>query len=68
MYIHLHAYVCLLLPDRPGHARGRRLGLGYLHSCAVGLSGVVFGLIVVDTAVSRATQRSIFGFFQVPAF
>ena len=26
----------------------RRLGLGMLHSCAVGLSGAVFGLIVVS--------------------
>ena len=33
----------------------------------MGLSGVVFGLIVVDNAVSRAAQRSIFGFFTVPA-
>lgn len=50
-----------------GVCLARRLGPGYLHSCAVGLSGVVFGLIVVDTAVSRAAQRSIFGFFSVPA-
>ena len=53
------------LPEEPGHTCHRRLGLGYLHSCAVGLSGVVFGLIVADTAVSRASHRSIFGFFQV---
>ena len=28
--------------------RNRRLGLGMLHACAVGLSGAVFGLIVVS--------------------
>ncbi len=39
----------------------------YSGSCAVGLSGLVFGLIAVDNAVSGVTQRSIFGFFTVPA-
>ncbi|KAK9809019.1 hypothetical protein WJX72_008009 [[Myrmecia] bisecta] len=43
------------------------LGAEFLHRCAVGLSGLVFGLIVVDNAQSAATHRSIFGFFQVPA-
>jgi hypothetical protein len=32
-----------------------------VRQCAVGLSGVVFGLIVADNAASRATHRSIFG-------
>ncbi|CAK0779381.1 hypothetical protein CVIRNUC_004759 [Coccomyxa viridis] len=39
----------------------------YSGSCAVGLSGLVFGLIAVDNAISGVTQRSIFGFFTVPA-
>ena len=39
----------------------------YSGSCAVGLSGLVFGLIAVDNAVSGLQQRSIFGFFTVPA-
>ena len=39
----------------------------YSGSCAVGLSGLVFGLIAVDNAVSGVHQRSIFGFFTVPA-
>ncbi|CAL5218931.1 g680 [Coccomyxa viridis] len=39
----------------------------YSGSCAVGLSGLIFGLIVVDNLVSGLQQRSIFGFFTVPA-
>lgn len=39
----------------------------YLVSCAVGLSGAVFGLIVIDTAFSNVQSRSIFGLFMVPA-
>ena len=39
----------------------------YSGSCAVGLSGLVFGLIAVDNAVGNLQQRSIFGFLTVPA-
>ena len=39
----------------------------YSGSCAAGLSGLVFGLIVIDNVVSGLQQRSIFGFFTVPA-
>ena len=39
----------------------------YLASCAIGLSGAIFGLIVVDNACSAAQTRSIFGMFTVPA-
>jgi len=39
----------------------------YSGSCAVGLSGLVFGPIVIDNVVSGLQQRSIFGFFTVPA-
>jgi len=37
------------------------------HQCAIGFSGVIFGLIVVDNSMTGAVQRSIFGFFYVPA-
>ncbi|KAG2483916.1 hypothetical protein HYH03_017237 [Edaphochlamys debaryana] len=48
------------------------LTLGHVYpganmSCAVGFSGVIFGLIVVDNAQSNAATRSIFGLFTVPA-
>ena len=36
-----------------------------LWHCAVGFSGVVFGLIVVDNALSAAPNRSIMGLFTV---
>ncbi|BDA43959.1 probable rhomboid-related protein 4 at N-terminal half [Coccomyxa sp. Obi] len=39
----------------------------YLASCAIGLSGAIFGLIVVDNACSNVQTRSIFGMFTVPA-
>lgn len=39
----------------------------WLHTCAVGFSGIIFGLIVIDNHASGATHRSIFGFFSVPA-
>jgi membrane associated rhomboid family serine protease len=39
----------------------------YLVSCAVGLSGAIFGLIVIETACSNVQTRSIFGLFTVPA-
>ena len=37
------------------------------YQCAIGFSGVVFGLIVVDNNLTGAMQRSIFGLFYVPA-
>ena len=37
------------------------------YQCAIGFSGIVFGLIVVDNNLTGATQRSIFGLFYVPA-
>jgi len=43
------------------------LGGNWVRQCAVGLSGVIFGLIVADNAISGATHRSIFGIFNVPA-
>ncbi|KAG2425342.1 hypothetical protein HXX76_013756 [Chlamydomonas incerta] len=38
-----------------------------MRQCAIGFSGVIFGLIVVDNAQSAASHRSIFGLFTVPA-
>lgn len=44
-----------------------QLGQALAHQCAIGFSGIVFGLIVIDNLVSHATSRSIFGLFSVPA-
>jgi len=38
-----------------------------LSQCAVGFSGVIFGLIPLDVRASGGAQRSIFGLFNVPA-
>ena len=46
------------------------LGLGYsrgYHSCAIGMSGVVFALIVCETNVNDVGRRSVFGLFEVPS-
>jgi hypothetical protein len=42
-----------------GHAGAGR-------ECAVGLSGVIFSLVVVDSHLSPAQSRSLFGFVTVP--
>lgn len=36
-------------------------------NCAVGLSGVIFGLIPADVRVSGGSHRSVFGLFSVPS-
>ena len=43
------------------------MGFNAMRECAIGFSGVVFGVIVVDTHLSAVVRRSVFGFFQVPA-
>ena len=42
-------------------------GFNAMHECAIGFSGVVFGVIVVDTHLQMVPRRSVFGFFQVPS-
>ena len=43
------------------------LGYASMRECAIGFSGVIFGLIVVDTHLVAVRERSIFGFFTVPS-
>lgn len=50
------------------HYLCRVLGLqGALKSCAVGISGVIFALMVVDNAIEGTPKRLLFGRFEVPA-
>eukprot|EP00300_Choanocystis_sp_HF-7_P026072 c28649_g1_i1.p1 GENE.c28649_g1_i1~~c28649_g1_i1.p1 ORF type:complete len:327 (-),score=-20.42 c28649_g1_i1:20-1000(-) len=35
--------------------------------CGIGFSGIIFGLIVIQTYLSNAETQSIFGFFNVPS-
>jgi len=45
------------------------LGIGgYMNECAVGFSGVIFSLVVLDTAFSNIRQRDVFGLFVVNAY
>lgn len=38
-----------------------------MHECAIGFSGILFSLIVIETTLSGAQSRSFFGLFNVPA-
>eukprot|EP00762_Andalucia_godoyi_P006173 ANDGO_01696.mRNA.1 Rhomboid-like protein 15 len=38
-----------------------------LSGCAVGYSGILFGLMVVDNEMNRSDRRSVMGMFTVPA-
>ncbi|TVU45860.1 hypothetical protein EJB05_05365 [Eragrostis curvula] len=38
-----------------------------VHECAIGFSGVIFSLIVIETSLSGVQSRSVFGLFNVPA-
>ena len=64
LYAKLHAafLTCVILLQDAESGNG-----AYSRSCIMGLSGLVFGLIAVDNGVSGLHQRSIFGFFTVPA-
>ncbi|KAI4348832.1 hypothetical protein L6164_009505 [Bauhinia variegata] len=38
-----------------------------VNECAIGFSGVLFSMIVIETSLSGAQSRSVFGLFNVPA-
>ncbi|CAK8544223.1 unnamed protein product [Lathyrus sativus] len=38
-----------------------------MNECAVGFSGVLFSMIVIETSLSGVQSRSVFGLFNVPA-
>ena len=54
------AYAAALCPAWLG-------GGGLLAQCAVGFSGVLFGLLVIDNNLSGAASRSVFGLLTLPA-
>ncbi|KAI5063045.1 hypothetical protein GOP47_0021592 [Adiantum capillus-veneris] len=39
----------------------------FMNECSVGFSGMIFAMIVMETSLSGVQNRSIFGFFNVPA-
>uniref|UniRef100_A0A7N0V3H9 Peptidase S54 rhomboid domain-containing protein n=1 Tax=Kalanchoe fedtschenkoi TaxID=63787 RepID=A0A7N0V3H9_KALFE len=38
-----------------------------MNECAIGFSGILFSMIVIETSLSGAQYRSVFGLFNVPA-
>lgn len=39
----------------------------FMNECAIGFSGILFSMIVIETSLSGAQSRSVFGLFNVPA-
>ncbi|KAJ1390692.1 Ubiquitin-associated domain [Sesbania bispinosa] len=57
-----HVLIALLVAHNPF------LTYDYLmNECAIGFSGVLFSMIVIETSLSGVQSRSVFGLFNVPA-
>ncbi|KAL8204864.1 hypothetical protein R6Q57_010487 [Mikania cordata] len=39
----------------------------FMNECAIGFSGVLFSMIVIETSLSGVQSRSVFGLFNIPA-
>lgn len=58
----LHLFIALLAANNPFYH------VQYLmNECAIGFSGILFSMIVIETSLSGAQHRSVFGLFNVPA-
>lgn len=58
----LHLLIALLVAYNPFHP------YPYLmNECAIGFSGILFAMIVIETSLSGVQSRSVFGLFNVPA-
>ncbi|XP_050383319.1 rhomboid-like protein 15 isoform X2 [Argentina anserina] len=58
----LHLLIALLVAYNPIHP------FEYLmNECAIGFSGILFSMIVIETSLSGQQYRSVFGLFNVPA-
>ncbi|KAJ7971382.1 rhomboid-like protein 15 [Quillaja saponaria] len=57
-----HVLIALLVAHNPFNS------YEYLmNECAIGFSGILFSMIVIETSLSGAQSRSVFGLFNVPA-
>lgn len=57
-----HLVIAFLVSHNPFYP------LSYLmNECAIGFSGILFSMIVIETSLSGAQTRSVFGLFNVPA-
>ncbi|XP_048432470.1 rhomboid-like protein 15 isoform X4 [Pyrus x bretschneideri] len=58
----LHLLIAFLVAYNPIHS------YQYLmNECAIGFSGILFSMIVIETSLSGHQSRSVFGLFNVPA-
>lgn len=58
----LHLLVALIAAYNPFHRYDY-----FIKECSIGFSGMIFAMIVMETSLSGAQNRSIFGLFNVPA-
>ncbi|XP_072988996.1 rhomboid-like protein 15 [Typha latifolia] len=57
-----HLIIALLVAHNPLHSYPF-----LMTECAIGFSGVIFSMIVIETSLSGVQSRSVFGLFNVPA-
>ncbi|XP_060958510.1 rhomboid-like protein 15 isoform X3 [Cannabis sativa] len=57
-----HLLIALLVMYNPIHSDGY-----LMNECAIGFSGILFSMIVIETSLSGVQSRSVFGLFNVPA-
>nr|AIY60686.1 rhomboid protein Phaam_RBL15 [Phalaenopsis amabilis] len=57
-----HLIIALIVAHNPLHAYPF-----LMHECAIGFSGIIFSMIVIETSLSGVQTRSVFGLFNVPA-
>ena len=58
----LQVVISLIVAYNPIHPY-----LTLMYECAIGFSGVIFAMIVIETSLNSVQTRSIFGFFNIPA-
>ncbi|KAI3869660.1 hypothetical protein MKX03_011857 [Papaver bracteatum] len=54
-----HLCIALVVPRNPY--------ADLINECAIGFSGILFSMIVIETSLSGVSTRSVFGLFNVPA-
>ncbi|RWR85436.1 rhomboid protein Panut_RBL15 [Cinnamomum micranthum f. kanehirae] len=58
----LHLLIALVVAHNPVHSDAY-----LMNECAIGFSGIIFSMIVMETSLSGVQSRSVFGLFSVPA-
>ncbi|KAG4183789.1 hypothetical protein ERO13_A09G131400v2 [Gossypium hirsutum] len=57
-----HLIIALVVAHNPFHPFEH-----LMNECAIGFSGILFSMIVIETSLSGVQSRSVFGLFNVPA-